>query len=68
MSVQKGKLPEGSDRVIYINPYWPINDNCVSVPGYDIPILPASGVIDAAIYWAIRAESQDKPKAEEPKI
>ena len=68
MSVQKGKLPEGSDRLIYINPYWPINDNCVSVPGYDIPILPASGVIDAAIYWAIRAESQDKPKAEEPKI
>jgi hypothetical protein len=26
------------------------------VPGYDIPILPASGVIQAAIYWTIASE------------
>ena len=31
-------------------------DGCVTLPGYDIPILPASGVVQAAIFWSIAAE------------
>ncbi len=56
ISVEKAKSPDIPGQLLYINPYWPIADSCVSVPGYDVPILPASGVIDAIIYWAIRAE------------
>ena len=33
-----------------------VSDACVRVPGYDVPILPASGVIQAAIYWALASE------------
>jgi len=29
----------------------------VSVNGYDVPILPESGVIQAVIYWSIVAEA-----------
>ncbi|MFA5865691.1 MAG: hypothetical protein WC975_13540 [Phycisphaerae bacterium] len=49
-----------ANNVLYINPHWPLADGCVKVPGYDIPILPASGVIDAAIYWAILAQVCEK--------
>jgi hypothetical protein len=45
-------------NILYINPFWPLSDACVSIPCYDIPILPASGVIQASIYWAIAAERQ----------
>ena len=56
ISVQNVKTSGVESPLIYIKPYWPITDNCVSISGYDIPILPASGVLDASIYWAIRAE------------
>jgi hypothetical protein len=39
--------------IIYIDPHWPLADGCVNVPGYAIPILPASGVVQACIYWSI---------------
>jgi hypothetical protein len=48
--------PRSSSNIIYMDPAWPLPDACVTVPGYDIPILPASGVIDAAIYWSILAQ------------
>ena len=51
--VQPGQPAEPSDNILYIAPAWPLTDGCVSVPGYDIPILPASGVVQAAIYWTI---------------
>jgi uncharacterized phosphosugar-binding protein len=51
--VQPGQPPEPSDNILYIAPTWPLTDACVNVPGYDIPILPASGVVQAAIYWTI---------------
>ncbi len=41
---------------VYLNPYWPISDGCVRVPGYDVPVLPASGVMNAAVYWSLMAE------------
>lgn len=54
--VQPAQPPEPADNIRHIAPAWPLPDGCVTVPGYDIPILPASGVIQAAIYWAIAAE------------
>ena len=40
-------------RVVWIDPMWPWADACVTIPGYDIPAFPASGVVDAAIAWEI---------------
>jgi hypothetical protein len=54
--VQPAQPPEPASNIIYIDPAWPLADACVLVPGYDIPILPASGVIQAAIYWTIASE------------
>jgi hypothetical protein len=55
-SVGRGRDDNGSN-IIYIDPRWPIEDACVQVKGYDIPILPASGVAQAAIYWSIMSEA-----------
>ena len=54
--VRPAQPPEPASNILYINPAWPLTDGCVTVPGYDIPILPASGVVQAAIYWTIASE------------
>ena len=36
-----------------IRPGWPYGDSLVPVPGYDIRILPASGILQTAMYWAV---------------
>jgi hypothetical protein len=36
-----------------IRPRWPFGDALISVPGYDVEILPGSGIVQAAIYWAV---------------
>ncbi len=36
-----------------IRPKWPYGDALVVVPNYDIKILPGSGIVQAAIYWAV---------------
>jgi len=51
--VQPAEPSEPATNILYIDPAWPLADGCVKVPGYDVPILPASGVIQAAIYWTI---------------
>jgi hypothetical protein len=51
--VQPAQPPEPSGNILYIDPAWPLADACVNVPGYDVPILPLSGVVQAAIYWTI---------------
>lgn len=53
-SVQADPGPSG-DNILYVNPHWPLEDGGVRVPGYDIPILPASGVGHAALYWSLLA-------------
>ncbi len=55
--VQPGKPAEPSDNILFIAPAWPLADGCVKVPGYDVPILPASGVVQAAIYWTIASKA-----------
>lgn len=58
VSAQSGQLPAGASNVVYLNPGFPLTDACVTVPGYDIPILPASGVVQAALYWSLVAERE----------
>ena len=36
-----------------IQPRWPFGDALVPVPNYDIKILPSSGILQTAIYWAV---------------
>lgn len=54
--VQPAQPPEPASNILYIDPAWPLADGCVVLQGYDIPILPASGVVQAAIYWSIASE------------
>ncbi len=53
--VQPAQPPEPAN-ILYIDPAWPLTDGCVKVAGYDVPILPASGVVQAAIFWTITSE------------
>lgn len=39
--------------VIRIDPMWDWPDACVQLDGYDVPLLPASGIIDSAIAWEV---------------
>ncbi len=51
--------PEEAKAVLagetYIDQHWPLGDAVVTVPGYDVRILPTSGVISCGLYWAISA-------------
>lgn len=42
---------------IYIDPCWEIQDSVVEVPGYDVRILPISGIIQSAIFWELIEKS-----------
>lgn len=54
--VQPAQPPEPASNILYLDPAWPLADGCVTVTGYDVPILPASGVVQAAVYWTIVSE------------
>ena len=41
------------DGVTWIDPMWNWSDACVPLEGYDIPLLPASGIVNGAIAWEI---------------
>lgn len=43
---------------ISISGCWPYGDALVQVPGYDVSILPPSGVIQSAAYWMLVAETR----------
>ncbi|MYF93088.1 MAG: hypothetical protein F4184_13670 [Gemmatimonadetes bacterium] len=38
-----------------IRPKWPFGDAVTRVPRYDVEILPSSGIVQTAIYWAVVA-------------
>ena len=44
---------DGPAPDLAIRPWWPYGDALVPVPNYDIAILPASGIVQTAIYWAV---------------
>jgi hypothetical protein len=54
--VQPAQPPEPASNILYLDPAWLLADGCVTVTGYDVPILPASGVVQAAVYWTIVSE------------
>ncbi len=54
--VEPSQPAEPASNILYIDPGWPLADGCVTLPGYDVPILPASGVVQAAIFWSIASE------------
>jgi len=41
------------DNVIWLDPVWPWSDAVLDLEDYDVPILPASGIVNAAIAWEI---------------
>ena len=43
------------DRVV-IDPYWGFGDASVAIPGYDIRVLPPSGVVQTACLWMVVGE------------
>jgi hypothetical protein len=43
---------------LVLDAQWQLGDAAVIVPGYDVPILPPSGFMAAAIYWALMLEAQ----------
>jgi hypothetical protein len=45
-------------NVVWIDPMWDWQDACVPVEGYDIAIIPASGIVNGAIAWEIYRVSQ----------
>jgi uncharacterized phosphosugar-binding protein len=42
---------------IYIDPYWKHGDSAVEVPGYDVKVMPVSGVVMVTSYWMILGET-----------
>ncbi len=47
------------DDEIFINQHWAFGDAVATVPGYDIKILPTSGVIADAVLWMVTAEMHE---------
>jgi len=43
----------GPEPAYVIYPHWPYYDALVTVPEYDIPVLPSSGIVQTSIYWAV---------------
>lgn len=48
-----GSMTAGEQPDYRIRPGWPFGDALTTVPGYDVEILPASGIVQTAIYWAV---------------
>ena len=55
-SVQRARDDRAS-YIYYIDLHWPLEDGCVQVNGYDVPALASSGVMQAAVYWALVAQA-----------
>lgn len=49
--------PDMSQLDLYIDPQWKHGDSVVSVPGYDVKVMPVSGVVMVTCYWMILGET-----------
>ncbi|MGC9053104.1 MAG: hypothetical protein ACP5KS_04385 [Candidatus Hydrogenedens sp.] len=54
-------FPTDKDTV-WIDPMWPFGDACVPIPGYDVPALASSGVVNGAIAWELYRVSCEHSK------
>lgn len=44
---------DGPQPDMLIDSQWIYGDAAITLPGYDVPILPASGVLQTAIFWTV---------------
>lgn len=51
-----GPPPESELPDVWIDPHWLHGDAELEIPGYDVPILPPSGIVQIAVYWMLTAE------------
>jgi uncharacterized phosphosugar-binding protein len=42
---------------IYIDPYWRFGDGAIKIPGFDVAIIPVSGVVMISSFWMILGET-----------
>ena len=60
--VMSTEPPDVSDAnaegFLWIPARWPIEDGAVELPGYDIRILPVTGIMNGVIFHALRSEVQ----------
>lgn len=42
---------------VYIDPYWRFGDGAIEIPGYDVAIIPVSGVVMISTFWMILSET-----------
>ncbi len=49
---------DGPQPDMLIDAQWEYGDAAVWVPGYDVKILPSSGVLQTAIFWTVIAETE----------
>ncbi|MBI2299259.1 MAG: hypothetical protein HYU66_10020 [Armatimonadetes bacterium] len=52
-----GPPPQVDSADLRLDPGWVLGDADVTVPGYDIKVLPPSGIIQTAVFWMIEAET-----------
>lgn len=50
---KQGKPPERGAADVVLDAHWELGDAAVPLDGYDVPLLPPSGFMAAAIYWAL---------------
>lgn len=41
------------DEAVWIDPMWPWVDACVTLEGYEVPVLASSGIVNGAIAWEV---------------
>jgi len=44
---------------IHINAYWRYGDAAIHLPGYDVRVIPPSGVVTTAMLWLLNAAAAD---------
>jgi hypothetical protein len=47
-----------SEDIVFINPFWNVADAELSLRGYDIDILPISGIMQGVVYWQLAELAQ----------
>jgi len=56
--LQHRDYPEGAEGCTWIDPMWPWADGVVTIPNYDVPACPPSGLINGAIAWEIYRQAK----------
>ena len=49
-----------TDRFLWLETPWPMEDGAIDIPGYDIKVLPVTGVMNVALYYAVRLELESR--------